>query len=256
MGPKLRQAAFWAGLGHLLLIVVFVVLGQFAAPTPPQVIQVVLQPNQASDQRSSITPAANEQQKKKLPVAVAAPTTIPAPKQTQIKTPQPVTPPVSISPPVAENTATVAVNPAAAPAPAPAAPTPPATSPSAVPNQNTAESATPQQATAAITPSAAGSSLAATDRQPTADARFSGNAAPSYPAMSRRLGEQGAVRLRVLITTEGRAARVELIQSSGYARLDQSAIQAIRSWRFIPAQRAGQPIEAWYEWRWEFRLDG
>jgi protein TonB len=74
--------------------------------------------------------------------------------------------------------------------------------------------------------------------------------------MSRRLGEQGSVRLRVLITTEGQAAKVELIQSSGFSRLDQSAIEAIRSWRFIPAQRAGRPIEAWYEWRWEFRLDG
>jgi periplasmic protein TonB len=242
MGPKLRQAAFWAGLGHLLLVVVFVALGQFAAPTPPQVIQVVLQPNQASDQRSSITPAANNQQEKKLPAAVAAPTTIPAPQQTQIRTPQPLTPPISISPPVTENTA-------ATPSATPISPAPPAVNP------DTDESATPLNASAAITPSAA-SSLAATDRQPAADARFSGNAAPSYPAMSRRLGEQGAVRLRVLITTEGRAARVELIQSSGYPRLDQSAIQAIRSWRFIPAQRAGQPIEAWYEWRWEFRLDG
>jgi periplasmic protein TonB len=88
------------------------------------------------------------------------------------------------------------------------------------------------------------------------DASFRGNRLPIYPTMSRRLGEQGTVTLRVLITPEGQAAEIKIIKSSGSARLDQSAIDAIRVWRFVPAQRAGQPIAEWYEWRWEFRLDG
>lgn len=74
--------------------------------------------------------------------------------------------------------------------------------------------------------------------------------------MSRRLGEQGAVVLKVLITPDGRAAEVLVVASSGYPRLDRSAMDTIREWRFVPAVKAGKPVAAWYEWRWEFRLNG
>jgi periplasmic protein TonB len=94
------------------------------------------------------------------------------------------------------------------------------------------------------------------DRGPTVDASFQGNRLPDYPAMSRRLGEQGVVVLRVFITPDGRASDVALVKSSGSTRLDRSAMDAVRQWRFVPARQAGQPVGAWYEWRWEFRLDG
>lgn len=94
------------------------------------------------------------------------------------------------------------------------------------------------------------------DRQPSVDASFRGNRVPDYPPMSRRLGEQGVVILRVLISAEGRAVDVRLLRSSGSERLDRSAMEAIREWRFIPASRGGKPEAAWYEWRWEFRLSG
>ena len=74
--------------------------------------------------------------------------------------------------------------------------------------------------------------------------------------MSRRLGEQGVVILRVYITPEGRATDVELVKSSGSDRLDRSAMASIREWRFLPARQSGRPVGAWYEWRWEFSLDG
>jgi len=94
------------------------------------------------------------------------------------------------------------------------------------------------------------------DSGPRVDASFKGNRLPEYPAMSRRLGEQGVVVLRVFITPEGRAADVQLVKSSGSARLDRSAMESIREWRFVPARQSGRPVGAWYEWRWEFRLDG
>lgn len=95
----------------------------------------------------------------------------------------------------------------------------------------------------------------ATSREPTIDASFKGNPLPVYPSVSRRLGEEGVVVLRVLIGTDGRAAEVRISKSSGSARLDQAAIEAIGQWRFIAATRAGRPVAAWYEWRWEFRLN-
>lgn len=94
------------------------------------------------------------------------------------------------------------------------------------------------------------------DRQPTIDASFRGNQPPVYPIIARRRGEQGTVILRVLITPDGRASDVELVRGSGSAHLDRSAIETIRQWRFVPAIQGGRPAAAWYEWRWEFRLEG
>lgn len=70
------------------------------------------------------------------------------------------------------------------------------------------------------------------------------NPAPEYPRASRRRGEQGQVLLRVRVTTVGRPAEVELERSSGYRRLDQAAIDTVRRWRFVPASRAGDAVEA------------
>ncbi|HSH54050.1 MAG TPA: energy transducer TonB [Methylotenera sp.] len=71
------------------------------------------------------------------------------------------------------------------------------------------------------------------------------NPAPSYPPLSRRLGEQGRVLLRVLVSSNGDADTVDLEDSSGFSKLDQAAIQAVKKWRFIPAKRSNQPISAY-----------
>jgi protein TonB len=89
---------------------------------------------------------------------------------------------------------------------------------------------------------------------PSVDASFKGNRLPNYPTMSRRLGEQGTVMLRIQISAQGRAQAVELVKSSGHQRLDEAAIATVREWQFIPATRDAMPITAWYEWRWTFKL--
>ena len=71
------------------------------------------------------------------------------------------------------------------------------------------------------------------------------NPAPTYPPLSRRLGEQGRVLLRVLVSTVGDADNVQMESSSGSNRLDQVAIQAVKKWRFIPAKRSNQAISAY-----------
>lgn len=57
---------------------------------------------------------------------------------------------------------------------------------------------------------------------------------PHYPAESRRSGEQGLVLLRVMIDELGRAARIEIQRSSGYARLDAAARDAVEHAVFRP----------------------
>lgn len=79
---------------------------------------------------------------------------------------------------------------------------------------------------------------------PAFDADYLANPAPPYPALSRRLNEQGRVLVRVLVSPEGRAARVELARSSGHERLDRSALEAVSRWRFVPARRGGETVAA------------
>ncbi|MFZ5512229.1 MAG: energy transducer TonB, partial [Pseudomonadota bacterium] len=68
---------------------------------------------------------------------------------------------------------------------------------------------------------------------------------PAYPVLSRRHGEQGKVLLRVHVDAAGRAAQVDVKQSSGHERLDQAARAAVREWRFVPARRGDTPVAAW-----------
>lgn len=70
------------------------------------------------------------------------------------------------------------------------------------------------------------------------------NPPPDYPSSSRRANEQGRVLLKVIVSTKGEAEDVQLDTSSGYSRLDQAAIQAVKKWQFIPAKRNNQPIRA------------
>ncbi|HEY7986747.1 MAG TPA: energy transducer TonB [Methylophilaceae bacterium] len=71
------------------------------------------------------------------------------------------------------------------------------------------------------------------------------NPAPAYPPVSRRLGEQGRVVLKVLVNTAGNPESVALDTGSGSDRLDQAAIDAVKQWRFVPAKRNGQALSAY-----------
>lgn len=80
---------------------------------------------------------------------------------------------------------------------------------------------------------------------PRFDAAYLNNPAPTYPPLSRRLGEQGRVLIRVYVDPNGEPAQVKLRQSSGHRRLDAAAEAAVRRWRFIPARRGQEPVGAW-----------
>ena len=77
------------------------------------------------------------------------------------------------------------------------------------------------------------------------DADYLANPSPSYPMASRRLGEAGTVHLRVHVGPEGMALKVELKSGSGFQRLDQSALDAVARWRFVPARRGATAVASW-----------
>ena len=82
------------------------------------------------------------------------------------------------------------------------------------------------------------------------------NPPPPYPSLARRAGEQGRVVLRVLVNPRGNADEVEIRTSSGHRRLDESARETVRRWRFVPAKRGDDPVPAWVLIPISFRLEG
>lgn len=106
------------------------------------------------------------------------------------------------------------------------------------------------EAASAVSPAEAVASTAATTEStaisaPRFDAAYLNNPPPSYPASSRRLGEEGRVVLRVFVTAEGRTNDIRIERSSGYARLDRAATDAVSRWRFVPAAQLDRPVGAW-----------
>jgi len=81
---------------------------------------------------------------------------------------------------------------------------------------------------------------------PVASANKALNKAPLYPTLSRRLKEQGTVYLQVLVLKNGKVGQLKLKQSSGFSRLDQAALNAVRGWTYQPAVKLGQPIDYWF----------
>lgn len=81
------------------------------------------------------------------------------------------------------------------------------------------------------------------------------NPVPVYPAVARRRNYQGTVLLDVLVDRHGRAARVKVGRSCGYAVLDRSALKSVRQWRFEPARRFGQAVEMWVQVPVRFELE-
>ena len=77
------------------------------------------------------------------------------------------------------------------------------------------------------------------------DADYLHNPSPSYPALSRRLGEEGKVVLRVFVEADGRPSSIEVSTGSGFSRLDQAALSAVGRWKFVPAKRGAENIGAW-----------
>ena len=83
------------------------------------------------------------------------------------------------------------------------------------------------------------SSGAAVDQLPR---KLKTNPAPPYPpdAFARR--QQGLVLLEVHINQHGLVDDIAVSKSSGVASLDRAALETVRTWRFEPARRGGDPV--------------
>lgn len=91
---------------------------------------------------------------------------------------------------------------------------------------------------------------------PRFNADYLDNPAPRYPPLSRRMGEQGRVLLRVHVAAGGTAIEVVLHNSSGFERLDRAALETVKQWKFVPARQGDKPVDAWVIVPIQFNLKG
>jgi len=78
---------------------------------------------------------------------------------------------------------------------------------------------------------------------------------PVYPEECRRGGQEGTVTLRVLVRRDGTVGEVQVAAASGVKAFDRAASRAAKRWRFEPARRGDQPVEAWMKIPVIFRLE-
>lgn len=83
---------------------------------------------------------------------------------------------------------------------------------------------------------------------------YKANPKPRYPMLARRRGYEGTILLRVFVLESGGVGKVELEKSSGYEILDESAMNAVKDWIFIPGKKNGEPIPSWVTVPIKFQL--
>jgi periplasmic protein TonB len=81
---------------------------------------------------------------------------------------------------------------------------------------------------------------------PSSDAEYLHNPKPEYPRLSKQRGEQGRALIDVYIGIDGMVQKAEVKTSSGFERLDQSALATARAWRYVPGKRGGIPEPMWF----------
>ena len=130
---------------------------------------------------------------------------------------------------------------------------PPAPVPVAIPDTTPAPNAVtgttaPQPAPAPIgTPAGPPGPVAGPKIElPSSNAQYLHNPKPIYPKISKQMGEQGKVVISVLIGTDGTAQDAKIKTSSGFERLDQAALETVKSWHYVPGKRGGVAETMWF----------
>jgi periplasmic protein TonB len=138
--------------------------------------------------------------------------------------------------------------------------------PMAIPHLDIPADLPPPQALASEETSESNVSAVASNGAPSISSNGSGTASngegditvahrvqPIYPDASVKAREQGYVVVGLLIDEHGRVRKTRVVQSSGFSRLDQSAVDALRQWTFTRVDGPpGGP--AWTTFRYGFHL--
>ncbi|WP_116136883.1 energy transducer TonB [Trinickia diaoshuihuensis] len=231
---RIVPAFLSVALAHAVLIGVFAVGNRTAAPRPVEstaiVAQLLSEPSDA--------PA----------VAVQSPPAPPVkhiqkePEQRRESRPPPHVPKPQVAAPVPNPNA---IAPAVAPAQASAAPM----------NMDNAAAPTSKAAANAASPSQSARETIAVAAPKHVDHAECRIVKPAYPELSKRRGETGTATVRFVIGATGAIDSVSLVKSSGFARLDDAAVDALHASTCQPYLENGAPIRVSYTQAFTFGLD-
>jgi protein TonB len=206
------------------------------AEPAPELSPISLRPTPQKPEKTAATaPAKPVMAQPKQPLVPPPPLQKPQPAPLAVATAQPSALPAPVAAAAPQNTPTASVSPSAASA-------------SASATTNSANNSAAHTPTTATPPAPA-------LQLPSSDADYLNNPKPSYPAMSRRLGEQGNVVVHTLIGADGVPQKAEILRSSGFERLDRAALETALKWRYMPGKRAGVAEAMWFKVPLRFVLD-
>jgi len=77
---------------------------------------------------------------------------------------------------------------------------------------------------------------------------------PPYPEAARARGQEGTVLLGLLVRADGTVGEVKIEQSSGRHLFDAAAVEAARTWTFVPGRQGPRAIELWVRVPVKFEL--
>ena len=77
---------------------------------------------------------------------------------------------------------------------------------------------------------------------------------PAYPAIAKQLNEEGAVVMLLTVTETGSVAGADIETSSGFATLDEAALQEAKRWTLQPGTINGTPAIMQYKFKIAFRM--
>lgn len=79
---------------------------------------------------------------------------------------------------------------------------------------------------------------------------------PRYPLISRRNKEEGSIIFNIEIDNKGNMTAYKIVQSSGYKRLDKEAEKSLKTAKFQPALKDGEPVNSNFDLKITFTLRG
>lgn len=129
---------------------------------------------------------------------------------------------------------------------------PPPPEPVAIPTAPPSEMAIP----APVAPPAPPAPPPAPDVGASVGADYQNRRGLRYPPQAAQRREEGTVTIRVYVNASGDPEKVELQKSSGSRHLDQAALRAVRTWKFRPGTKDGQPTGGWVVVPIDFKLSG
>jgi protein TonB len=80
------------------------------------------------------------------------------------------------------------------------------------------------------------------------------NPAPDYPSAARRRGIEGVVVVEIEILADGTCGDAKVVQDADFRGFGESALSAVRSWKYRPATRDGVAVSSTQRVRFVFRI--